>query len=397
MIKDYVFINEDEDFTEIKQHLNLSENAWLTVHEDMKIFYDTEEKQSFSGFLNKVFQNFYKMADATISDRLIEKSDELEALCSSDEFKGLDKKSIKTFIDKYLDVYADQLEAKAHSYSKGEGRKFRINKASIEILRESLDGNYYEGLIGEYMKAIFEEYCLKPAYIREQIFFKDAYDEIEKAIYKEKKLKITQTERTTVKGDKKYNQKFYFTPYKIVQNKVNTYNYVVGYSESIYEEIKTDESGKTTKTSSIGDKRIACIRISRIDKVNIMLSMGGHISEEKQKELEHALITKGAEFTTGELQKIVIKFTEKGLETFRRQIYMRPQTYTVSEEDKHIYEFKCTERQAYNYFWKFGWDAMVIEPKDLTERFRKHYENAYKSYSGISKAEQIAAKDKAQE
>ena len=395
MNEEYLFEKVDDEFCrEIKQHLNLSESAWITIEEDMKNFYNSEEKQTFSGFLNEVFRNFYSVADASINNRLIEKGNELEALYTSDEFKDLDKKSIKTFIDKYLNVYEEQLKIKAHSYQKGEGRKFRINKDTIEILKESLDATYYEGLIGEYMKAIFEEYCLKPAYIREQIFFKETYDEVEKAIYKEKKLKITQIERTTVKGDKKYNQKFYFTPYKIVQNKVNTYNYVVGYSEPIHEEIKPDENGKTTRTSTVGDKRIACIRLSRIDKVDIMVSMGAHISKKKKKELDKALITKGADFMTGELQKIVIKFTEKGLESFRRQIYMRPQTYTVSEEDNHIYEFTCTDRQAYNYFWKFGWDAMVLEPEYLADRFRKHYENAYKSYSGISKAEQIAAKEK---
>ena len=140
MNEEYLFEKVDDEFCrEIKQHLNLSESAWITIEEDMKNFYNSEEKQTFSGFLNEVFRNFYAVADASINNRLIEKGNELEALYTSDEFKDLDKKSIKTFIDKYLNVYEEQLKIKAHSYQKGEGRKFRIDKDTIEILKESLD------------------------------------------------------------------------------------------------------------------------------------------------------------------------------------------------------------------------------------------------------------------
>ena len=378
---DYYFII-DKYCKEIKQHLNLSENAWIIIDEDMKNFYETEEQQSFSGFLNKIFKNFYQTANASINNRLIEKIDELESLYSSDEFKNCDQKTIKMFINKLANVYVDELNKKAHSYPKGEGKKFRIDKDSIEILRESLDASYYEGMIGEYLKAIFEEYCSKPAYIREQIFFLDIFEKIEKAIYRERKLKITQINRTTVKGDKKYNQKFYFSPYKIIQNKVNTYNYLIGFSEEINDQ-----------NSTVGVKHISCLRLSRIAKADIMISMGAHISKDHAKEIENEIVEKGAEFMTGKIQDIIVKFTEKGLEKFRRQIYLRPQFYKVSKEDKHIYSFKCTDRQAYNYFWKFGWDVEIIEPQYLHDIFREHYENAVKVYNGISKEEQIASKE----
>lgn len=75
---------------------------------------------------------------------------------------------------------------------KGEdgGRKFRINKHNIEILSNVEESNNYDGILGQYLKAIYEEYAQKPNYIREQIFFADNLEEINKGIKEQKNLKF---------------------------------------------------------------------------------------------------------------------------------------------------------------------------------------------------------------
>lgn len=383
----------DEFANELKQHLNLSEPAWLVVSEDIKNFYPTEQEESFSGFLNRVFKNFYQFADATINLRFIEKTEELEKLYSSDEFKSFDKKTIALFIDKYTHVYEEELIEKAHSYPSGHGEKFRINKENLNILRDSLEGQNYEGSIGTYLKAIFEEYATKPVYQREQIFFGDIVNAISFAIAKQKKLKITLNERVSVAGDKKYIQRYYVSPYKIVQDKANLYNYLVGYSEKINDIQVADENGKVRKTSSIGEKKICCLRLSRINQVSMMTSMGAHLSADQKKELEDELVKRTPMFMLSSPISVKVKFTNKGLESFKRQGYMRPQFYEIDPKDKHIYTFQCTEIQAINYFFKFGWDAYIMEPDYLSLKFKERYENALKTYSGISKEEILKNRD----
>ena len=49
-----------------------------------------------------------------------------------------------------------------------------------------------------------------------------------------------------------------------------------------------------------------------------------------------------------------------------------------------IYEFDCTLRQAENYFFKFGHDAMVLEPENLADKFLRKYRNAVKRYETIA-------------
>ncbi len=384
----------DEYASELKQHLNLSEETWLTIEEDIKNFYDSDEKETFSGFLNRVFRNFYQQADASISLRYMEKADELEKLYSSPEFSSFDKKTIKMFIDKYAHVYESELKAKALSYPSGHGKKFRIDKDSLAILKESLEADYYDNTIGLYLKAIFEEYASKPRYIREQIFFGDTLAEINEAIEKQKKLKISLLQKVSVDGKIHYVRKFYALPYKIVQDKTDSYNYLIGYSEQISEVETEDETGKKIKTSTVSEKTPCCFRLSRIEKISLMSSMGAHISKESSSQLDKMLIERTAMFMSSEVIDIKVRFTEKGLESFRRQIYLRPQLYEIDKEDKHIYIFHCTDVQALNYFFKFGWDTEILEPFYLREKFIKRYYSALKTYQGATKGELIEERKK---
>lgn len=383
----------DEFARELKQHLNLSESAWLTISEDIKNFYDSEKNESFSGFFNRIFKNFYQQADASIELRVIEKKEAMRKLYASKEFASLDKKTVSTFIEKFTEVYKAEIKEKARSYPNGHGDKFRINIENLDLLRESMEAANYDGSIGLYLKAIYEEYATKPTYIREQIFFQDTINTIQRAKSQHVKLKVYPLERISVLGNIKYTKKYYLSPYSIVQDKTKTFNYVIGFSEEIVEQTDTDANGKTRKTSYSKDKRPACFRISRIKKCDIQVSMGAKISNEHALELEKMLVERGAMYMSSGPIDIKIKFTDKGLESFKRQLYMRPQIYTIDKQDKHIYIFRCTELQAINYFFKFGWDALVLEPAELTKKFRMRYERALKSYDGMTKQEIIASEE----
>lgn len=365
---------------DLKQHINLSESAWLTINEDIQNFYSSPEKETFAGFLNQIFKNFYQTSNATISLRALEKKTELGNIYSSLKSEALDKKSINKFIDEYIKIYEENLIKINTSLPNSQGKKFRINKENIEILRDSFDAQYYNGSIGLYLKAIFEDYCKKPSYIREQIFFNDCINKINLAISKQNKIKIILTEQLATKDDKKISKKFYVLPYKIVQDKTQLFNYLIGISEEIKEINEVDDLGNKIRKNITLPPKITCFRISRIQKTAIMTSMGAHITKETICQIEKTLIEKTPQFLSGELIDIKIEFTDKGLELFKRQLYMRPQFYEISKESKYIYTFHCTELQAINYFFKFAMDAHVISPIYLKNKFSKKYENAYKTY-----------------
>ncbi len=369
----FVIENENDENVGLRQHLNLSDNAWLVIDSDNRSF--TEESDpKLSTFLNRIFTNYYLRSEASIQERLIQKKHELDKTYSSQEFKNIDKSIKDLFTKQALDIYENELIKKNNSYIKGEGRKIRINKENVKILEDSPDAKYYKGVIGLYLKSIFEEYVTLPNYIREQIFFWDIYQTINDAIARGKKVSIKSIPRTTVKGDSKVATKFLVTPYKVLQDPTKTFNYLVGFSEK--EDLITGE---------YLEKTIACHRLSRIDKINVRESLNGFISKEKKKEIEKTIRDKGVQFLTGEIKNIVIKFTPKGVNTFNRMLYMRPNRYEVDWDDNLLYTFHCTEFQALNYFFKFGWDANVISPESLRQQFITRYRSALSTYEGKTK------------
>lgn len=363
----------DDISVEWKQHINLSESAWIVIEEDIKNFYSSEKEESFSGFLNTVFKNFYQLSNASISFRLQEKEDELIKLYSSKEFEKIDNNLISTIIDKQLTAYEEELKSTAKKYPLGHGEKFRINKENLDLLRESQEDEYYDGTVGKYLKALFEEYAEKPIYIREQIFFKDTIDSIKTAINNQRKIKIVLNDKVSVKGDVTYNRKFYVSAYKIEQDSTKTYNYLIGYGRNVDKEDEEDTP--------------CCFRVSRIKKINVQMSMGAKISKEKAKELDNLVLERTVMFMSSGPIDIEIRFTDKGLESFRRQLYMRPRMYTIDKNDKHLYTFRCTEIQAINYFFKFGWDANIIKPVELREKIKDRYYKSFKTYDGMTKEE----------
>lgn len=362
------YISDDigrEKATGLNQHINLSVDALDKINDDYHNYLVDNQKISKAGFYNTIFTNFYHKASATINERIINKRSELNKLFSSPEFKKEDLEQTNLYIKKMLDVYTNELIDLANSYEKGVGFKFRINKDNLEVLRQSNEDQYY-GSIGSYLKAIFEEYASLPSYKREYIFYNENIRVINDAINRKIKLKISTFPKLNVKLNKMFQRNFYFTPYKIMQDKSNNYNYLVGYSELILNDGKTLEP------------IISSIRISGIYTIAPRISMGGYLSKDKIKSLNKAIKEKEVQYLVGNLIKIKIKFNEKGLELFHRVIYLRPNNYV--DLGNNIYEFTCTELQAIFYFFKFGRDLEILKPVSLREKFIARYKEALNVY-----------------
>lgn len=372
---------------ELKQNVNFSENALSVFIDDVKTFNTTE-----SGLFNTIFANYHYDSLANISVRLEIKRKELETLFKEPDFASINSDLIEKIITKQLRKYEEELVNYISSFPKGTSKKIRLNGQTLSLLRDCTCANYFkrefvtsyettygDKRVGPFLKAVFEDYANKPFFEREQIYYKDTINKINQAIGYEVRIRITLKEKLNKKGET-IPYKFVLTPYKIVQDKNKLFNYVIGY-------------GKSFNASEEEKQKIVCYRISNIADAFVQTSSQDHISKKEASVLEEELSKRGAMYLTDEIIKVKVEFTKRGLENFKRFIYQRPSDYVVDENNQFVYLFQTTKNQAINYFFKFGWDAKIIEPDFLYTEFKKRYERAAQVYNGLSKDE-IALKEK---
>ncbi len=359
-----------EDYIKYKKvRLNLSTKAYEIIKQDIKNFYLNETKETTSGFLNQIVSNFYEQALASINLRVTNKETELNELINSPELTKVDSKSKELIINTLVNEYKDKLIKQVESYSKGVSVHMDINLANIKLLREDIFEADYYGSESKYIKALLEEYAERPSFIREQIFFKnDIVDKIEYAITNKCQVKITIKQKYKVKNKTYYTRTFFVSPYKLMTDKANLFNYLVGFSQ----EVNQDQTLK--------DKQISSFRISQIAHLDVYNSKKASISKEEKKAIENLITLNTVQYLSSPNIDIKVRFNQKGLEKYQRIIYLRPNNYTKDSNDHLIYTFHCTEKHFLDYFIKFLKDIEVLEPLYLREKVIKWYKGAISVY-----------------
>lgn len=351
-----------KDRIENKQRINISDHAYLVLQNDMTVFLfqndQTELGKIPSGFINRIFRNFRKSANASIAYRLREKEVEYESLLKKEKF-GEKKKIISVFIEDYR---AELLRGKEKFLKeKGNSFYFRIDQNNLQYLASEegqAEKDYYEDNISFYIKAVVEEYAERPYVEREHIYFRDLVGKIESAISDPKELKVVLKNE----GNKKNHIK-YMKVLGIQKDKEYMYNYVVGFMS---DDRKGWQPG-AIRLTSIYD----CERLEK----PAFISKGN-------RDLVVSIIKKyGVQYLpAGDCDyKVVVEFTPKGEKMYQKMLHLRP-LYVNKVADK-VYEFHCSKLQAQSYFFRFGKEAKILEPSSLAKDFLKKYRAAVKKYS----------------
>lgn len=329
---------------EQKQHLNLSIKAQTIIRDDMVAF----GINSMSGILNQVISCFKDVADASIYERITEKKESLLNIFS--DYSHVDREKI---ISRILSNCENELKLKSSNYESGKGIKFRINNENMEFLTSKelcKEDTYYDSL-GKYIKALIEEYSGKSFFDREEIIKKEIIETIVSSIHSENQIKIALTDGKII----------VLKPYKITSDELRDNHYLLGIlvpnDERLYQ-------------------NVISVRISSINAVHI-LRRNGHISKEKKDLIENEEATKGVPFIGKKLIQVKVQFSKKGEKNYRRITNLRP---SYLSKDKGVYTFFCSEEQAKFYFFRFGKEAKILEPKILAEHMRTEHQKAANMY-----------------
>lgn len=332
--------------TDLRVHLNLSTYAWNIIQEDMFNF-SRDSIDNVSGFINDIIENFYTIANSSIQLRCDEISSEIEDLLSDPSLDmKIDGSILYSVISASTKSFKKKVMTEINSYPKGAYKKIKLRKVFSDYLQLSSNEDiYYDGNIGNYIKALVEEYTRQPFISRERIQSKSNIDLINKAISTKKMLKVK------VRSGKDYET----IPYGIETDRLGMFNYLVGL-DSI-------------------TRRPVAYRISK--STFAISSKNGRLTKDDELHITNKLSSSDVSFLTNEQSKIIVRLDEYGIKKYNSQLHLRP---SFIENIGNKYIFECSEDQIKYYFLKFGSSAVIEEPKKLRDHFRSFYKYALKNY-----------------
>lgn len=334
--------------TDQKQHLNLSEEAWLILEQDRAAF----GGDNLTGFLNHILLNYCEQAEASLFRTRQKKLQEYQKNLSGlpEEYRT---RAAEILADRDIKI----IQERVRSYKKGHSFKFRLNNELVAYLTEEpgrksqvnncREDQYYEGHIGLYLKALLEEYARLPYLEREKICFAPYFVTIKNCIKSGNKIKVQVSS----------GNEYLMRPYQVMTDAQSTYHYLIAWSDE--------------------EDRPFSYRISSLQCVR-QTSQGGKLTAEKKKRIEQALQEKDVPYIAGTVQKIRVQLTLSGINKYQSILHLRPQCHSI--EDENIYVFHCTTYQAEYYFSKFGPDATVLSPEKLADKLRRFHLRALKNY-----------------
>ena len=387
----------DQGSSDRKQYLNLSMEAWEIINYDQCRFASTDSKGPklpLSTFLNQIFQNFYETADASIALQAENHAQKLrEILSDGEDRSGLRKKSspsrgrkpgrtadsmensnsvgstssMDRTIEKLTAAYVEKLREKSTSYAKGKGEKFRLNQENFSYLTDE-DSECQEELfyssIGQYLKALFEEYASLTHLQREAVYYRSVLETIQQAFDSNSAVRVTH-----VRGFQ-----FEFQPYRVLSDLSSTYHYLIGYSTPLNMDIDYDVTNQPVPCRA----RPATMRISNIADAKVVRRKSGKLTARQKEELKTILNDNGPQFMADDTHEIHVRLTPDGISRYNYQLALRPEYTKIIEPD--IYVFRCSERQIEYYFFNFGKDAEILKPENLRKHFARRYREAAEGY-----------------
>jgi hypothetical protein len=354
----------------LKQRLRLSAYAWSIVDQDRMSFSHDGKTISRAGILNRIFENFYERAKASVPLRIEAQRREYNDVLNDfpQQVRELAVTKLteacrKNLIDEVLDLLKQGASDMAWNMT--------IRKDVGELLENLRTRGFFsynhetELSRGKYMGAVFEEYATLAFVEREKIYYHDLFEGIADAIDFKRAINIVYTQDKTP---------YYVVPHFLETDKLSMYNYLIGYA-------------RPTQSSEL-PLSIHSFRLSKIHAVELdRHSNPGHgeLSDSQRAE-QSARIKKSREklgtmFISDEDKtvQIEVKLTHKGKQKYVEQVHMRPSgSLKANSEDEYV--FTCPRRQAEYYFWKFGKDVEILSPPDLREKFLAQYKEALDLY-----------------
>ena len=321
-----------------KIKINLDKITLSKLNNDMVLFkfYKENKQVNKNGFLNTLLHNYFPIYD-DIASKSVNKYNKIISSHISNEEQS--QKIVNSLIindDLFSFNKKDYLESSLSF------KPSNLNKKIINII---IDKYTINQSISSFFRNMLNHYLQLPQYKREQIIYANNYSLIQEAIESKRKIALYINDN-----------KIIVSPFKMVTNNEELYNYLVCLSQ-----------GET--------KTIMSIHLYKIDYI-YFLQETLHFEETDKNKLEK-IVTSDPQFPHYNDKNSIIELTKCGVKMFENKYLNRPTPYKI---ENNRYYFDCSYNQIAVYFFPFAKNAKIIEPLELKETFKKMYLEAYTNY-----------------
>lgn len=361
---------------EERQHINISESTYETLTYDIERF----KLSSFSeltnliienglstlpanptGYLNEQYNLYSKILKKNMSVKSSKKN--MSATDTTIYNNDYTKKSenitsdTKNIIDNILyditETAKNSFKEKYYKNIKGIQKNIHYSKNAIQLLCASNTAitDIYRRP-GKFVCALFDTYAQLKDTERDLIIKKDIYNTIVEAIHQKNIVKIQM-----------YNNNSYYIKPISVHTYIN-YTYIICKSCNACDSINGEYVDMNPRLSNV---------ISAVNTHNIY-----EMSDSDIAIIQKKIATNKAAYFYSSSENIQIKLSKTGQKMYETILHQRP-SYISSDGD--VYTFNCTKRQIYNYFFKFGKEAVILSPQDLKQEFIQKYKESYEIYN----------------
>ncbi len=328
----------------------LSQDIHSKLKEDQKSFHmGTVE----SAFIKRIIVNYYDIYSKEKEDLENKIRDSISSFSyvpSKEDCSDISWQIIK-FLDENKAIRND-----CSKHKRLDKLHLRINKNEI-VLESNLDSLAQYARLSESLTSLFQSYLDKPKYERERIIFKDVFERLQKAISKNRQVKIK------AKSNEREETKFkIIDPKEVHVSKEELFNYLL---------YKDERDGKECASS---------IHLYNIISV-VLEPKSCNFSKQIISYFERMKIN-GVQYSISDDIVYKVKLSEKGKKLYQRNLkYIeRPIALGISNPDEGIYCFDCSKMQLENYFSSFYEHMEILEPLEYRKDYCKKLEKIIEMY-----------------
>lgn len=350
-----------------KQSLNLTDYAWYILRCDYSAFTgeNSLSKNISAAFLCDIFLKYFRDAKASVGIRLIERAAEIRQMTAS--------RSDHEFCEAFIKAESDRIiedSIRRHEHLSAQRSvphtiyvpdSVRNTICDCALGSESYYYRTYRNPSGHYMKylrAVLEEYARLPYCQREAVYCSNILGQLRYAMKSHCAVSF-------VYG----SESVYGYPYAVESDEWSSYNYLLLIDEKY---------------------RVRHYRVCRLRSVNCIENDTQQLSNDMNSVIREEQINPvGIQFAGEPIVECEVLLTENGMNMYNRMVFLRPQYNSVEEQMmgrlKYKCTFRCSENQIKYYFFKFGNNAKVVSPQELSSYFKKKYIAACRLYTDEEK------------